>query len=303
MAGCAAPQESVPIRVEQKEWRPAPGVNGVELKTDHYQLWVTAKDPVLREHLPIFLETAFREYQELVPLPRQRTEKLTVYLFETKAQWAQFTRRFTPLEARVYLHIQEGAYMDHRTATTVAYDLGRDRTLSLLGHEGFHQYLSACFPDTPPAWLNEGLATQWEAFELKRDRPVFTQRRNFLRRNSLREALSQTEAWIPLRKLLAMHAGQAVVETGQATRSYYAQVWALALFLRQGENGAYAERLGRLLGDLGDGRVRAAALAYRVVAPGAGDISVPEAVFRHYVTEDLAGFEAAYIEFARRLVG
>jgi len=301
-AGCtSAPM--TPVEVQESEWNPAAGISGLQLQTQHYDLYVTAKDPLLIEYLPTFLEAAFAEYGKLAPPPGESQKRVAVYLFDTREQWAAFTRRFTPAQAHVYLHIKAGGYMDHATATTVVWDLGRDRALSLVAHEGMHQYFAAYFPDPVVAWLNEGLATQWESFDLDGPRPIFTPRRNYHRANSLREALYGSEGWTPLKQLLAMHAGQAVVQTGQATRGYYAQVWALVLFLREGNDGAYADQLARLLADVGTQRLTIAVKAYRAVTPDSGNIPYGEVIFRRYITEDLDGFERDYRAFSERLVG
>ncbi len=297
LTGCAV--TPAPVPVERTEWQPAPGIDGTRLETPHYDLRLTARDPVLQDYLPGFLESALAEYRSLVPAPGPCDRRMDVYLFDTREEWARFTRRFTPADAHLYLHIQEGAYMDQRTATTVAYDLGRDRTLALLAHEGLHQYLAACLPEPVTPWLNEGLATQFEAFTLQHGRPVFAPRHNLFRRNNLRESLDGRGTWIPLPQLLAMHAGEAVVRTGQVSRGYYAQVWALVLFLRE---GPHAHAFQRLLNDVGTERLRAAIRAYREAVPEAVELGEGEVVFRRYITEDVDEADESYRAFAHGLV-
>lgn len=299
--GCNSPTPP-PIVAQESDWSPAPGINGIHLQTDHYDLYVTAKDDLLMAYLPTFLETAFVEYSKLAPPSNDAQKRMASYLFDNRGQWAAFTRRFSPARANVYLHIKAGGYMDHATATTVIWDLGRDRTLALLAHEGMHQYFAAHFPEPVAAWLNEGLATQWESFDLKGPYPTFTPRRNYHRTNGLREALTSDVGWIPLKQLLAMHAGQAVVQTGQTTRGYYAQVWALVLFMREGNDGAYSDKLVQLLADAGTQRLKITIKAYRAFTPEAGNIPDAEVMFRRYITEDLDGFEQEFRAFAEGLV-
>ena len=299
-AGCGP--AGGPVVVRESAWSPAAGIEGVRVETSHYDLKVAATDPVLRAVLPTFLETTFASYRSLLPPPPGRPEKLEVYLFETREQWAGFPRRFVPQRAEVYLHIKAGGYVDAATATAVVWDLGRDTTLTLLAHEGFHQYLAKFFPEPVAAWINEGLATQWEAFDLKGGRPIFTPRLNYHRRNSLREALSEPTGWTPVRQLLAMHAGEAVVQTGQATRGYYAQVWALVLFLREGDHREYRRGFDRLLADVGTERMRISVRAYQAGTPGRGPAGYSEMIFRHYITEEMETFEARYRSFCEKLV-
>lgn len=302
LCGCGSSVLRPEFTVEQRVWTPPHGPTGIQWLTDHYDFRMTAKDEVLVEALPEFMETTFAEYGKLIPPALESSDRLRVYLFDDRPQWADFTRAFVPAQAYMYLHIQSGGYMDHPTQTSVIFDIGRDRTLALLAHEGLHQYLARFFPEPVPAWLNEGLATQWEAFELDGYRPVYTPFRNFFRKNDLREALGPTGDLIPLCDLLRMNAGDAVVQAGQPTRAYYAQVWSLVLFLREGQNKTYLTGFQTLLADVGTQRLRQSVGAYRAATPGAARYRDSEVVFRHYITEDLDAFVMEYETFARQLV-
>ncbi|MBI4581504.1 MAG: hypothetical protein HY718_17520, partial [Planctomycetes bacterium] len=232
LAGCDPAGDVGPVRVEEREWTSPVGTKGVQLLTEHYDLRVTSEDALLREYLPTFIEATNAEYRKLIPPARENDEPLMVYIFGRRPEWAAFTQGFAPAQAQVYLHIHSGGYMDHATATAVFWDIGRDRTLSLLAHEGLHQYLTRHFPGAVPPWLNEGLATQFEDFDLNGARPIFRPERNLIRKNSLREALTVPDGLVPLLHLLTMDAGEAVTRTGQPARGYYAQVWVTVLFLR-----------------------------------------------------------------------
>lgn len=301
--GCAVHDTAIhAIQVQQRDWNPAAGFEGVELLSEHYQIRVTARDPLLRESLGVFMETAFGCYAEVLPPQREPERRLPIYLFEIREQWAAFTRAFVPERAHTYLHIQDGGYLDQSTATAVTFDIGRDRTLALLAHEGWHQYWAGHFTSTLPAWLNEGLATQFEAFVLSDGRPRFTPRDNYLRKNNLREALANDGAGlIPIPRLLSMDAGHAVRETGQVARSYYAQVWSLLLFLRDPASG-YADGVARLLSDSTGAQLARSIRAYRAATPGSDALSDGEVAFAQYIEEDMDKFVRRYREFAARLV-
>ncbi len=276
--------------------------NGIRVRTEHFDLRVTAQDEVIREYLAPFLEATYCEYEKLVPPPQPLGKRLVVYLFNTRDEWAQFTKQRFPLQASTYLYILSGGYTDSASATAVAFDLQRDHTLSLLAHEGMHQYFSRCFPRRIPAWLNEGLACQWEAFELEGPYPVFTPKRNFNRRNHLREALSQENGLIPLRQLLQIDAGVAVREADVSVRTYYAQVWSLVLYLQSGDDGKYTAPFRQLLADLGTNAVREKVNAYLAAHPEASDESEGMQLFKAYLTVDLDTFAFDYRSYARRLV-
>jgi hypothetical protein len=287
-----------PIQFDQKAWESPSGNKGNQILTQHFDLRVTAQDQVLVDYLPAFMETTFAEYAKLIPPEKPSSDRLVVYLFDTRNQWADFTRDFAPAQSNTYLHLHSGGYTDYPSATAVAYDLRRDRTLSLLAHEGMHQYLARYFSEPVIPWLNEGLACQWEAFELHGDRPFFTPHRNFLRRNHLREALTLEKGLIPLPQLLRMDAGEAVRQSGQPTRTYYAQVWSLVLFLRE----AYPQQLAALLADAGTPRLTVAIRAYRAATKDADTIPEGEVIFRQYITEDLDPFASAYQDYVRQLL-
>ncbi|MCL2330206.1 MAG: DUF1570 domain-containing protein [Phycisphaerae bacterium] len=312
LVGCAgAGLHEVPF--EQRAWTSPVKTQGVQLLTEHYDIRTTLQDDGLRDCLPTFMENCFLEYSKLVPLPtttpaasatsptdtQQSTKpRMVIYLYGKRIEWAAFTKGFAPAQAETYLHIHAGGYMD--SATSVTFYDGRDHTLSLLAHEGLHQYLACYFSHSVPAWLNEGLATQFEDFDLDGARPIFQTKQNLTRRNHLQQAVALENGMIPLRDLLSMHAGQAVVKTGQAARGYYAQVWAMVSFLR--EEPSYRKQFARLLADAGTERLRVNIRAYRATMPAAREMSDGEVVFRHYITEDLDGFAREYRAYAQTLV-
>lgn len=300
LAGCGG-NSAGPVEVAVHDWTSPVRTTGVQMLSDNYDIRTTVRDELLRDYLPTFMEGCYAEYATLIPPVRERGDKrLIVYVFGTRPEWAAFTKGFAPRQAHTYLHIHSGGYMDHARATSVMFDIGRDRTLSLLAHEGLHQYLAKFLPEPVMPWLNEGLATQFEDFDLKGAWPVFRPERNLGRKNSLREALSLPDGLIELPLLLRMHAGDAVTRTGQPARAYYAQVWSTVLFLRN--DGRYREGFSRLLADAGTQRLRHSIGGYRAATPEAADMSDGEVAFRHYITEDLDAFFDAYKSFAQKLV-
>jgi hypothetical protein len=299
-SGCAGAAKPPEVAVEQREWTSPVKTNGVQLLTEHYDIRTTVEDTLLRDYLPTFMETCWTEYAKLVPAAKPRSERLVVYVFGRRPEWAAFTKGFVPAQSETYLHIHSGGYMDQATATAVLFEIGRDRTLSLMAHEGLHQYLAGHLSEPVPPWLNEGLATQFEDFDLDGARPIFRPERNLMRKNSLRESLSVDNGLIPLPELLGMDAGRAVTKTGQTARGYYAQIWATILFLRTSPQ--YRDGFARLLGDAGTPRLRQNLSAYRAATPAAANMSQGEILFRQYVTEDLEAFGDEFKVFAGQLV-
>ncbi len=312
--GCSQSNNRKAVHVEQTEWTSPVNTKGLQLLTEHYDIRTTVQDALLRDYLPEFMEACNAEYRKLMPPPAQPesqlagqvespstvVDRLVLFVFGRRPEWAAFTTRFAPANAYTYLHIHAGGYVDYPTATAVLFDIGRDRTLALMAHEGLHQYLACHFSRPVPPWLNEGLATQFEDFDLDGPRPTFRPRRNLIRKNSLREALAIDDSLIPLPQILAMDAGKAVVKTGQSARGYYAQIWAMTLFLR--ESRTYQTGLARLLADVGTDRYRANISGYRAATSSAVGMADGEVVFRQYITENVIDFGDEFKAFARELV-
>lgn len=300
LAGCTSAADPAAVAVQRHAWTQS-SPDGVQLITPHFDIRTTVRDALLRETLPGFLEAAFAEYTRLLPPLKNDVSPLPVYLFDTREEWARFTRRFTPANAYTYLHIHAGGYTDHQTAASVTFDLGRDHTLSLLAHEGFHQYVARYRTQPLPPWLNEGLACQFETFTLAGDRPTFTPRNNLIRLSSLREALTAPNSLAPLPELLAMNAGHAVRQTGTPAPIYYAQLWSTILYLRD-RSCPYAAGFRALLADAGTPRLADAVRTCRATTLGHANLSDAEATFHCYITPNLDEFAARYRAFAEKLV-
>lgn len=302
-AGCDALVARPAVVVEREEWSFG-RTPGTVLKTPHYQLHTTCTDRVFLELAPRVLETAFTEYQKLIPQDAPPGERMKIYLFASRMEWERFTRQTTGPRAATYLKIRSGGYEED--GVTVLHYSKRGPTLSILAHEGFHQYLTMSGRRGVPAWLNEGLACQFEAFDLdKHGWPVFDPKANTIRRQNLREALEKDRI-IPLSELLTMDAGSAVRGGEVRTQSYYAQLWGLLLYLQESPRlNPDSVGFGRLLAEIGTEQMRQAGRLARTASVATDEqlISADEAVFRFYVTHDLDDFEKRYRAYLRTLAG
>jgi len=300
--GCQPAAKAPAFGLTREQWKFG-DVAGQKLQTDHFDLYVTLTDDLMTEVLPRFLETCHKRYVEVLGDRPADEGRLTTYVFDTRPQWWEFTEKFSPNELGTYQYIANGGYTDQATATAVLWWIGRDNTLAIVAHEGLHQYVARHLREPIPAWLNEGLATQMEAFELNDGVPKFNPRQNFFRRNYLKDALvEQSRGLYALPEFLNMHAGQAVASPLKSTSTYYAQAWALVLFLMEGPNKKYCEGFRMLLQDAGTPALPTAAKAYAVASPESASLGFGEQVFRRYIAEDYDGFMAEYTAFARELV-
>jgi len=166
----------------------------------------------------------------------------------------------------------------------------------------FHQYVDAATDERVPAWANEGLATWFESHEWDDVTPVFTPTKNMFRCASLARGVKSGELF-SLRELLATHAGRVATLSKSKVATYYAQVWALIRFLKEGDGvrRPYEAAFETFLAELGSSQMALRAGAYLASHPHAGEMSFGEAVFRGYFTDDVDGFEATYRAYCERL--
>jgi len=301
LAGCAGRNEApvltgVPHRIEEWSFDSAPGH---VIRTPHYEIHTTLRETTLVNSLPQALEMACTHYRRLAPAAAEPTTPMPVYLFARRGQWETFTRRLAGARAATLLKVRNGGYTE-RGVAVIEY-VTHATTFPILAHEGFHQYLYHSGVSEIPAWLNEGLATLCEGQRWGPQGLVaFDPWLNPNRRNPLADALRRDQL-IPLAELLRINAAHVVGESNRKIQAYYGQLWALLLFLREGEEGKYAAGFDRLLAALGAQDLRKYAEAAHVGSTeGQYDFGVE--LFRAFVSTDLDAFEQEYRRFLRRNV-
>ena len=280
--------------------------DGLKLTTRHYEIFTTLFEPSMLREVPRFMESAHRGYNEQLPEPIETANKFTVYLFADRRQWEDFTKRFTGERAKLFCKIQAGAYCHNGTCVT--YNIGRSRTLSALGHEGWHQFNSRHFEYRLPSWLDEGVAMLFEQYRADDGAFYFEPGENEYRLDALAATLEK-DRMIRLKDLLAINPGEVLAtDETEAVMAFYSQSYALVRFLRE---ATYGERLGecrRLLRDglrgdwpLDDVSKRIArdrneprtVLWNRIVGTG---------LFKKYIDEDIEKIERQYVAYCRRIV-
>ena len=302
------------VEVWQNEYGP-----GLKLTTKHYEVFTTLLESLMLSQIPGFIESAYRGYNSQLPEPIPTTRKFRIYLFADRQQWERFTKTFAGPHASLYCKIKAGAY--YLKGACVAYNIGRERTFSVLGHEGWHQFNRRHFKFRLPSWLDEGIAMLFEVSRYEQGLFYFEPGRNLYRLGALKKTLMENKM-IPLSDLIAMNPGEVLGgdrgrEKGRlgpaqdevdAVMAFYAQSYALVRFLR--EEG-YGKRLGSyqqlLLGGL-RGNWPLSEVNRRVAA----DRNIPLTVrwnravgsqlFRQYIGEDLERIQEEYLMFCRKIV-
>jgi hypothetical protein len=306
-AGCDDERQtagrSMVVSVQRRPWH-SPMADGVLLRTRDYRIYSTTSNRLLAKYLPGFMEASLSSYHEISGLPyRAMPEGMPVYMLGSRREWEALTRNIVGPQAETYLSISAGGYCFE--GTCVFWDIGGLGTLSVAAHEGLHQFFRHRLRDRLPMWLEEGLCTLAEGYEINGERVMFTPERNLGRFSDLRRALTQG-TWIPLPRLLPMDAGHAIGgKMPEEAVGYYGQLWALARFLRSRPD--LRAKLSRLLADAEAGRLYRAmdvppeALAKLRPMGRAYNQTISRPVFRFYIAQDLEAFAKEYRAYAMRL--
>ena len=296
-------------------------LDGLLVQTTHYDIFTTVSDPLILRQLPFFLESAFEHYCELIGKVPSFGKKLTVYFFISREQWEQFTRKWAGMQAQNYLQIRSGAY--YLNGACVTYHLGRQENFSVLAHEGWHQFSDAFFEQRPPSWLDEGMATQFEAWSNRKGDIQFDARRNGGRLFALKTMLEQGTGF-SLNQLLTLDAGAVLAKAQERdvmtatggdpetvnpkAAAFYAQVYALGRFMREYRYGQYRNRFENMMADglqghwpaekvFGKRQISKAMMTTRRWTRQMGPL-----IFAEYIGPDIAQLEAEYQSFCRKIV-
>lgn len=248
-----APRPAVAATILSSEPWTFGATPGRVLRTPHYRLFTTLPPSILRSRLPAFLEAALSEYRSrFLPLSAPQT-LMDTYVVAGRDQWSRLAARLIGPQAAAFQTIPRGGLTAGGRA--ILYDIGTRDTFALSAHEGWHQFTQATFAHPLPTWLEEGLATTFEGFVWDPANPglaLFRPWANLERFDQLRTAAARGRL-VPLEELLGAGPGDLAGKGSDAPLDYYAQVWALAMFLREGEGGRYRAGLGRLIADTAGG--------------------------------------------------
>jgi hypothetical protein len=279
---------------------------GLELSTPHYEVFTTVLEPLMLRTVPGFLESAYRGYNDQLSRPIETVTRFKVYLFAARQQWEDFTRSFAGEQASVFCKIKTGAYC--LNGACVASDIGGARTLTALGHEGWHQFNSQHFKYRLPSWLDEGVAMQFETSRFEQGVYHFDPAANMQRLGALRETLDKTHR-IPLRDLIATSPGEVLAtDQTEAVMAFYGGSYALVRFLREASLGKYYPSYHRLLLDALSGQwpldESASSVAQNRNLPRTLEWNrqVGLQVFEHYIGRDIEQLDQEYLAYCHRLV-
>ncbi len=296
--------EHLPALIGVELWESKYGP-GLKLTTDHYEIFTTIRQPLMLRRVPGFIESAYHGYNEQLPQSIESSTPFQVYLFADRTQWEDFTRDFAGEQASLFCKIKSGAY--YLNGACVVYDIGPQRTLSALGHEGWHQFNSRHFKYRLPSWLDEGVAMQFEAGISDGGVFHFDPAANLQRLGALHEMLVMGYP-IPLRELVSTSPGEVLAtDEDQAVMAFYSQSYALIRFLREAGYARHLDSYRRLMSDGLLGRWPLDASAGTTAA----DRNLPRSLqwnrqvgrqlFEHYLGPNLNQLEQEYSAFCQRI--
>jgi hypothetical protein len=295
-AASVASEPIMDVAVQRRPWTFG-GHSGQLITTPHYRVYTTMTRQSVVDRIPLFLERAMAHYTTaLAPLPKPGRH-LDTYLFESRGQWEAKTRQLLPKQAAIFLALGRGGFTTR--GVSVLYYIGRNDTLSIAAHEGWHQFSQETFRSQLPLWMEEGIATYMEGYISHPDGlPKFKPWANRERYHALREAV-QADALLPLDAILSRTPQSFLHESKSRLLVYYAQVWALTHFLAEGQDGRYRQALQEVLLDAARGRLAVEALGTR---GGPGGVRLGPAVLKAYFDTDVRAFERAYLRFVNEAV-
>ncbi|MFC1738197.1 hypothetical protein ACFL1G_03995 [Planctomycetota bacterium] len=299
-------RQNLPALVSVTTWANRYGP-GLKLTTRHYEIFTTLLEPLMLRQVPGFIESAYRSYNNQLPEPVESETKFKIYLFAKRKQWEDFTDEFTGCQAPVYRKIKAGAY--YLKGTCVVYNIGRERTFSVLGHEGWHQFNKRHFKYRLPSWLDEGIAMLFEVSRYDQGLFYFEPSRNLYRLAALKKTIIENKM-IPLEQLIALNPGEVLItdEPEDTVRAFYAQSYALVRFLREEAYGRWLASYHQLLMDGLKGQWLLSAEAKQIAA----DRNIPLTIrwnrtvgsqlFEYYISDDFKQIKQEYIRYCRKLV-
>lgn len=279
---------------------------GLKLTTAHYEIFTTLLEASMLRHSAGFIESAYKAYNLQLPEPIETRSKFTIYLFADRRQWEDFTNNFAGGQAEIFLRIKAGAYCHN--GVCVAYDIGVERTFSVLAHEGWHQFSERHFKFRLPSWLDEGVAMLFETQTAGDGTFGFEPAENAYRLDALKKTMLK-DKMLPLRDLIATTPGDVLAtDQTEAVMGFYSQSYALIRFMRESGGGERLDDYRRLLADGLRGNWPLDEVSKKIAA----DRNIPRNIlwnhlvslvlFHEYIGDDYEPVEKEYLAFCRQIV-
>ncbi len=243
--------KSAPLRAARPSEEPWTfgDARGRVLASPSYRVFTTIAPGMVSDRLSGFAEHALARYRTAFgPLPPPG-HPLDTYILANRPQWSRAAAQLMGQSGAAYQQIVRGGLTVN--GRSILYDIGPRDTFSLLAHEGWHQFTQSTFREPLPLWLEEGIAAVMEGFRWRPGEgavPEFLTWCNLERFDHLREAADRG-ALRPLPDILSGSPADSLEGGTDPALTYYAQAWALTLFLMEGDGGRRRGGLEALIAD------------------------------------------------------
>ncbi len=260
---------------------PAAGEDLRILHSRHYRVH-TDVDEAFAEDLARRMDAMYDEYARRLAdfRPDRDHETFDVYIFRRQQDYMRFTDNRLPNSAGVFMPARN-------TLAAFLEGQGRDQLRRTLQHEAFHQFAFTAIKGELPIWLNEGLAQLFEE-------GIWTGERFWIgqappRRVRQLQADIQAGKLIDFQTLLATSHDQwakNLADDADLGATQYNQSWAMVHFLVYATDASgqakYRARLENML---------------RMINRGVP----PDRAFRGAFSDNIAGFQQRFLDWARTL--
>lgn len=235
-----------------EEWEGKFGKDAKTLKTKYYEVFYTKKDSAMAKVLASYMNKVFVFYRKKFKMDEPIDGRFLVKLYPNHAS---FLESGAPGFAFAYFSASQrslvGYAKDFKSKSDEkSYLL---RLIKTFFHEGFHQFLAYYVPN-PPAWLNEGLAENFEAVQITKGRVA--ENRNINNNDLLwLQKFIKEKKTTPLKRLIFM----SQKEMYQNTEVHYPMSWGLIHFFAYGSR-SYKKYFQDVIAELKNGADRQEAL-------------------------------------------
>lgn len=299
IAGCgtAAPRAADRPALVHLQKLAIQGSTGTQISSPHYEIYTTIEDNQVLDRIGQLMEGALDQYRALAPDIPLTDHAMDCYVFGTRGEWAAFTKSHAGQDSEIYLRVNRGGYTIGDWY--VAYWIGDTATYSVAAHEGWHQYVARHLKGRLPPFLEEGMACLFEQVQWEGEVPRWNLSRNYSRLASLRSAIAGNHLY-PLSQLVRMHAGQVVGKSNAKIEAFYAESWAFARYLHDGQRGRNRPALQRMLSDAAAGRLFDDTSRQLNDGP-LWDSSTAKPMIEHYLGADLSQIEQSFKAYMDQL--
>ncbi len=280
---------------------------GLVMETSHYEIYTTITKTSLLRRIASHVEAAHSQYARYTGAVGVTSTRSKVYLFANRMQWESFTRKFAGNQAYMFVKIQEGAYCHNDSC--VLYDIGVEKTLAAISHEGWHQFASRNFVYRLPSWLDEGIAMRFENTPSSSTGSRFDVTRNPYRLNSLRRIINSHCA-MRITDLLSSSPGQVMAsDRTESVAAFYSQSYALVRFLQEAGNAHFRAQYNKMVRDGLYGLWNLTAEDRRIASSRQipktleWNSRVGRQLFEQYISAQPESLEGPYTDFCRAIVG